>query len=232
MDKAEKLTDRNLDVVLEVDGISIQLLKEKALWIKQLDTLLIADLHFGKASHFRKSGIPIPESIHNADFLQLKQLHEKFQPSHTYFLGDLFHSDWNDTWEYLNQFLVQFNATEFHLVKGNHDVLTPKSYEQSVLRIHKDPLMLSNFALSHEPMEVVPDGLLNICGHIHPGIRLLGKARQSVRIPCFLLSDSRLLLPAFGNFTGLALVKPKSKDKVWAITDEKIISVLSGISIG
>lgn len=232
MEEAGNLTDRNKDVSIEFDGISVLLLKEKALWIKQLNTLLIADLHFGKAAHFRKSGIPIPEPIHNADLLQLKYLHEKFQPSHTYFLGDLFHSEWNDSWENLNQFLVQFKTTEFHLVKGNHDVLTPKAYEQSVLRIHKEPLMLGSFALSHEPMEVVPDGSLNICGHIHPGIRLLGKARQSVRIPCFLLSDSRLLLPAFGNFTGLALVRPKGTDKVWAITSEKIIPVLSGISIG
>jgi uncharacterized protein len=232
MDDPENLTNHIGDVSMEFGGISMLLLKEKALWIKSLNALLIADLHFGKAAHFRKSGIPIPEPIHDADLLRLKYLHEKFQPRHTYFLGDLFHSDWNDQWDYLNQFLIQFKITEFHLVKGNHDVLSPNAYKQSVLRIHQEPLNLGKLILSHEPMKVVQDGLLNICGHIHPGIRLLGKARQSVRIPCFFLSEPRLLLPAFGNFTGLAIIRPKETDKVWAITDEKIIPVLSGISIG
>ncbi|WP_332911905.1 hypothetical protein [Algoriphagus boritolerans] len=81
-------------------------------------------------------------------------------------------------------------------------------------------------------MESIPTGHLNLCGHIHPGVRLLGKARQTVRIPCFHLSKSRLILPAFGNFTGLALVKPKDGDTIWGITPEKIIHILSGTSIG
>lgn len=208
------------------------LLKEKAIWIDELKTLLIADLHFGKAAHFRKSGIPIPEPVHDADLVQLKKLQTHFSPIHTYFLGDLFHSDWNSQWEYFQEFLEQFPKTEFHLVKGNHDILSPLAYKQSVLKIHNEPLILGNLMLSHEPLENIPTGFLNICGHIHPGVRLVGKARQSVRIPCYFLSQSRLILPAFGNFTGLALVKPKPGDKLWGITHEKIIPVLSGTSIG
>jgi metallophosphoesterase superfamily enzyme len=86
--------------------------------------------------------------------------------------------------------------------------------------------------LSHEPLEQIAPGMLNICGHIHPGVRLVGKARQSIRIPCFFQTGSCLILPAFGNFTGLAIVKPKAEDKVWGITGEKIIPILYGTSIG
>ncbi|WP_077350272.1 ligase-associated DNA damage response endonuclease PdeM [Algoriphagus sp. A40] len=232
MPEIENLIKPRNDVSSEFEGVLLSLLKEKAVWIKSLNTLLIADLHFGKAAHFRKSGIPIPEPVHDFDLLRLQRLHEEFRPVHTYFLGDLFHSDWNDQWEILNQFLGQFIGTEFHLVKGNHDVLSFSAYQQSVLRIHEKPLTIGRFVLSHEPMESVPDGMLNICGHIHPGVRLVGKAKQSLRLPCFFQSKSQLLLPAFGNFTGLALVRPKDQDKVWAITEEKIIPVLSGTSIG
>lgn len=228
----EKLTQENIPVVAEFGGFSLVFLKDKALWIKELSTLLIADLHFGKAAHFRKSGIPIPEPVHDMDLLRIQRLHESLKPTHTFFLGDLFHSDWNEQWEYLNNFLIRFEGTQFHLIKGNHDVLSPKAYSLSVLKIHNQPLGLEKFLLSHEPMDEVPIGLLNICGHIHPGVRLVGKARQSVRIPCFFQTQSRLILPAFGNFTGLALVQPEENDKIWGITGEKIIPILSGTSIG
>lgn len=232
MQEVNNSIKKNNDITFEFAGHELTLLKEKAIWIQNLNVLLIADLHFGKAAHFRKSGIPIPEPVHDADIVRLKWLQEEFRPTHTYFLGDLFHSDWNSQWEYFKLFLEHFPKTEFHLVKGNHDILSPMAYHQSALRIHNEPLTLGRLVLSHEPMKVIPEGHLNICGHIHPGVRLVGKARQSVRIPCYLLSQSQLLLPAFGNFTGLALVRPKAGDMVWGITQEKIIPVLSGTSIG
>lgn len=232
MPELNNLTTNHIKITIEFDGIELTLLKEKAIWVPRLRILLIADLHFGKAAHFRKSGIPIPEPIHDADVYQLKKLQEEFKPAQTYFLGDLFHSDWNSQWDYFKLFLEHFPNTEFHLIKGNHDILSPLAYQQSSLKIHNEPLTLGSLILSHEPMEIIPEGHLNLCGHIHPGIRLVGKARQSVRIPCFFESRSQLILPAFGNFTGLALVKPKAGDKIWGITQEKIIPVLSGTSIG
>lgn len=223
--------NRKADCV-EFKGFSLIFLAEKALWIKELQILLIADLHFGKAAHFRKSGIPIPEPVHDSDFTKLKNLILKFSPKHIYFLGDLFHSVWNEQWEVLNSFLLEFSETEFHLVMGNHDILPSSIYHQSVLKIHKEPLLIESFALSHEPLQPKTEGVLNICGHLHPGVLLRGKARQSVRIPCFFWSGSTLILPSFGNFTGLALVIPKEEDLIWGISGEKVIPILSGTSIG
>ncbi|TDQ19093.1 putative phosphoesterase [Algoriphagus boseongensis] len=210
----------------------LEMLWEKALWIKELKTLLIADLHFGKAAHFRKSGIPIPEPVHDWDLKRLETLHSTYRPVHTYFLGDLFHSDWNEQWEILNSFLEKFIGTQFHLIKGNHDILAPSAYRQSILQIHEKPLKLGKMILSHEPMEKVEDEFLNICGHIHPGVFLKGKARQGVRLPCFHLAESVLTLPSFGNFTGSVSLQPKATDKIWVISGEKVIPLLSGTSIG
>lgn len=221
-----------MSVTVPFKGFSLELLAKKVLWIKELEILLIADLHFGKAAHFRKLGIPIPEPVHDFDFKTLKTLHQEIQPRHTYFLGDLFHSVWNEQWKVLNSFLETFPQTQFHLVKGNHDILHPSVYRQSVLKIHQEPLVIESFALSHEPFEKALDGKLNICGHLHPGVLLRGKARQSVRIPCFYRTGSTLILPSFGNFTGLALVEPKDGDQIWGISGEKVIPILSGTSIG
>lgn len=219
-------------VTVDFKGFTLQLLPEKALWIAELRFLLIADLHFGKATHFRKSGIPIPEAVHDMDYQLLTQLHTEFAPAHTYFLGDLFHSSWNDQWDILDFFLTSFPHTDFHLVKGNHDILPPSLYRQSILKIHGKPLRLASFVLSHEPLEIVPDELLNICGHLHPGILLRGPAKQSLRIPCYHYRERRLILPSFGNFTGLALMEKKKNDLIWGVTEKQVIPILSAPSIG
>lgn len=205
----------------------LHLLPEKAIWIETTRTLFIADLHFGKAAHFRKSGIPIPEPIHLNDLQRIKSLIEKYFPIDFYILGDLFHSDWNEQWELLNSYLGSFVQTRFHLIKGNHDVLSPIAYQQSLFEIHENPVELGNLFLTHEPSEEIPEGKLNLCGHLHPGVRLRGKGRQSIRISCFHLSESQLILPAFGEFTGLALVKRKPKDQIFGISGEKVIKILS-----
>ncbi|WP_051315893.1 ligase-associated DNA damage response endonuclease PdeM [Algoriphagus vanfongensis] len=213
--------------IIEHAGLELWLLKEKAIWLPELQTLLISDVHFGKAAHFRKSGIPIPEPIHDRDLELLASLFEQYSPTHVYFLGDLFHSDWNGQWSVLMQFLDQFEEVTFHLVLGNHDILSDDFYTDSRLQIHKEPVIYGALMLSHEPMDFVPEGLLNLCGHIHPGIRLRGLGRQSVRISCFFWEKQRLILPAFGNFTGLALMKAAPTAKIYGITTEKVILIQS-----
>lgn len=218
--------------IVEFKGFTLEFLKEKALWIKELDSVFLADLHLGKANHFRKAGIPIPEPVHQADFQNLERLFSRLNPKKAYFLGDLFHSSWNEQWEVLNSFLREFPQTEFHLIKGNHDILPPAVYLHSVLQIHDHPLTLGTFVFSHEPLESKQSDFLNICGHLHPGLRLRGKARQSVRIPCFHWTGNLLILPSFGNFTGLALIQPKEEDRIWIISGERVIPILSDTSIG
>jgi DNA ligase-associated metallophosphoesterase len=206
---------------------SILLLKEKAVWIPSLSSIFIADLHFGKAAHFRKSGIPIPEPIHQEDLINLQNIITAYQPENVYILGDLFHSDWNDQWIILNQFLGKFINVKFKLILGNHDILPISTYDLSSFEVFQSPLEIGNLILTHEPLEKTQKDRINLCGHIHPGIRLVGKARQSIRLSCFFYKPNQLILPAFGKFTGLALIKPDSKDQVFGITNEKVIPILS-----
>lgn len=232
MMKTEKITNTSGFQTIQFLKTELQLLKEKAIWINDHRAILIADLHFGKAAHFRKSGIPIPEPIHFTDLEVIESLIQKWNPTDLFFLGDLFHSDWNGQWEVLMQFMVNFPRVQFHLVKGNHDVLPPAFYKNTPLKIHPEIYKLGNLLLSHEPMKDLENESINICGHIHPGILLRGKARQHVRIPCFHFDGKTLIMPAFGNFTGLALVKPELGHSVWGVVQEKVIPILSGTAIG
>ena len=218
-------------IVFDYKGMELALLPEKAVWIDSLRVLLLADIHLGKASHFRKSGIPIPEQVHDLDYQRLGKLIQDYSPKDVYFLGDLFHSSWNEQWEDLGAFLPQFLGSTFHLVLGNHDILPAEKYQDTSLQVYRNAVVLESFLLSHEPT-TPPPGLLNICGHIHPGILLKGKAKQSVRIPCFHYSEDILVLPSFGNFTGLFLINVKKTDYVWGIAEERVIPILSPVVIG
>lgn len=218
-------------IVFDYKGLNLTLLPEKAVWISEWQVLLIADLHFGKASHFRKSGIPISEKVHDQDYQVLTSLVLKYSPKEVFFLGDLFHSSWNEEWEKLLSFLGFFPTTSFHLVVGNHDILPSEKYQNSSLKVHAHPLVLGSMLLSHEPT-LPPEGFLTICGHIHPGILLKGKAKQRVRIPCFHYSGNVLVLPSFGNFTGLSLVNAEKNDFIWGITEDRLIPILSPTVIG
>lgn len=86
---------------------------------------------------------------------------------------------------------------------------------------------MDEFLFVHDPndsFESVPNRTV-VAGHIHPGISIKGKGRQSLRFPCFLFSDERILLPAFGEFTGLFTIKPEEAEQVYAIVDGSIVEL-------
>ena len=210
----------------------LELLKEKALWIEKLKILLIADIHLGKAAHFRKAGLPIPEEIHAQDFLLLNQLIHALNPEKVYFLGDLFHSSWNQQWEVFESFLSKNPSISFHLIRGNHDIMSEKIYLHSLLKIHDSPLNIENLLLSHEPLDDIPEGYLNICGHIHPGITLRTPTKQKLSLPVFYFSKNTLILPSFGNFTGKFMIQPKTEDLVWGVSENLVFPILSPPGVG
>jgi metallophosphoesterase superfamily enzyme len=52
-----------------------------------------------------------------------------------------------------------------------------------------------------------------------------GGGRQSLHFPCFYFTPAFCVLPAFSRFTGLAMIRPKEKDNVFAIVNQSIIQL-------
>jgi len=200
-------------------GQTLCLSPEKAIFWKEKGLLIIADLHLGKAGHFRKSGIPVSDLVHNKDLFTLDKLIAKWQPIEVIFLGDLFHSDHNQGWEVFRRWIKSKAPLTFTLVLGNHDVLDPKEYRISNLKVI-ETLELAPFSLTHIPEETQA---YNLAGHIHPAIKLSGKGRQSLRVPCFYFGLQNGVLPAFGHFTGTGLIKVTKNDSVYGIADNQVI---------
>lgn len=209
-------------VVQTIANECMELLAEKAIHLPDHDILLIADLHFGKVEHFRKNGIAIPNGVSEYDFKKLSALVEKVGAKNVVFLGDLFHSDFNNSWYGFQDVLKKLNAFKFHLVVGNHDIMEAEMY-QNLNVVHQ--MEVGNLILTHEPMDVILEEKYNLCGHIHPGVKLRGKAHQNLRLPCFYFGIHTGILPAFGSFTGLHILKPMSEDSVFVVDGNMVIKV-------
>jgi len=219
--------DTQTTITTRIAEEEMQLLSEKAIHLPIHNMLLIADLHFGKVEHFRKNGIGIPSGASNKDFKTLKELVLKVGAKDVIFLGDLFHSDFNNAWYGFQELLQELDAYNFHLVIGNHDILDESKYEN--LKICHQ-MEVGNLILTHEPLDVIIEDKYNLCGHIHPGVKLTGRGRQNLRLPCFYFGAHTGILPAFGSFTGLHVLKPMENDRVFVVHDNVVIDV--SISLG
>ena len=205
----------------EINNIQFTLLRQKALYKNDERLLIIADVHLGKASHFRKGGISIPAHAQLADYDNLSRLFKEVDPLKVYFLGDLFHSTFNRDWHCFCDLIALFPEIEFTLVKGNHDLIDNQLLKDICINV-VDTVEDASFIYSHEPLADVPAGKVNIVGHIHPGVVLTGTGRQSLKLPCFYLTDSLLVLPAFGILTGLYAREQNAATTIFAILPDSV----------
>jgi DNA ligase-associated metallophosphoesterase len=200
----------------------------KALYFTAFRKLIISDLHLGKTQHFRRAGVGVPNGVTDQNFIRLDTLLKTYNPEEVVFLGDLFHSHINTTWDRFNRTIECYPNIKFTLVVGNHDILSDDVYERSGLDELKEIYMIENICLSHHPIDVISDGYYNMAGHVHPGVRLTGKGRHSVRLPCFYFGKQASIMPAFGGFTGMHIIKPVVGDQIIAIVGNGLININSG----
>ena len=103
-----------------------------ALFWNEKNMLLIADVHLGKVTHFRKNGFAIPNDALYKNFEKLVQVVDFFNPSTILFLGDLFHSLKNNEWDLFVKWSKECTC-EIILIAGNHDIIDAKNYEKNGL---------------------------------------------------------------------------------------------------
>ena len=183
--------------------------------------LLVADVHLGKSTHFRKNGSAIPSFTDVENYNSLDYLIQQYNVKRLIFLGDLFHSVYNSSW---NAFADWTSRQHFQidLVVGNHDII-PSSYFEKIGVQTYEHLQIDNFSFTHHPQE--QPKLFNFCGHLHPGFRLRGNGRQVLNLACFYQQENQLILPAFGNFTGHFYVTPEHNERVFVLAEDEVFEV-------
>jgi metallophosphoesterase superfamily enzyme len=131
----------------------------------------------------------------------------------------------NSEWNLFCEFVAYRSGIEFILVIGNHDIMERRHYESLCLKIVEKEFILDDLILTHEPMNDIPEGKINVAGHIHPGYILQGKGRQSIKLPCFYFRRDQLVLPAFGSLTGLYALEKEKNTEIFVIANDKVIEI-------
>lgn len=194
---------------------------ERTLFHKKTGSLILSDLHIGKAEHFRKNHLQIPGNIEARELLRLHRLFDYYQPDQLFLLGDIFHSSYNKAWLNFSKLLQTSGIQKKVLVQGNHDVLENSFYEEADLEVHSVFSFSHGIWMVHDAADFTGAGK-SISGHLHPGCYVQGRARQRALLPCFFVGEQQLILPAFGSLTGLKSVKKSSeKDFYLAFTLNK-----------
>lgn len=201
------------------------LAKERAIYLPKEKLLAISDLHLGKAAHFRKAGLQVPSTLAQSDLNRLSFLLDHYQPETLLINGDMFHHDLNTDIDEFDIWKAKYREVKFVLVKGNHDKLDEKQYHNLGIEIHEQSYCTSQFCFIHDAIKCNEKNLYPVSGHIHPGVSVYGKAKQSLKFPCFYFGEKYAVMPAFSAFTGLSLVKPRVTEQVYAITPTKVVKV-------
>lgn len=213
-------------VEIEFGGQHWRLLPGRAAVWEERRWLLLADVHFGKAAAFRARGVPVPvgttqETLHRLDALLAAE-----QPAAIVFLGDLFHARESHAESTL---ATLFDWREGHatlplvLVEGNHDLNAGSPPAALRIEIEAEPWCVEGIAFCHHPQRV--RGASVWSGHLHPAVRLNGRADDGVRLPCFWMREALGVLPAFGSFTGSARIEREEGDRVLAIADDRLYEI-------
>lgn len=210
-----------------INGEHFVLSAERTMFWENERTLIVADLHVGKTGHFRKAGISIPQSVYKDDLHRLLAQILFFKAERLIIAGDLTHSVANLEMDLFRKWRGDFPLLEVHLAKGNHDILDNKWYESADIKVHNDPLHIGNFAFVHDITrnEEKINSPFVFSGHVHPTVVINGKAKQSLKFPCFYFTNTFCILPAFSRFTGGFSIDPRRGDKIFAIGDKEIFAL-------
>jgi uncharacterized protein len=169
-----------------------------ALYWPSENALIIADMHLEKGSHFAAKGQLLPPYDTRATLLALAKAIDNYDADNIIALGDSFHDAQGParmTPKDREILAILQEDRDWYWVTGNHDPVLPETIGGVVLT----DLTIGGLTLRHEPM---PGPLTHeIAGHMHPAakISLYG---HTLRRPCFVGNGRRLILPAFGAYTG------------------------------
>jgi hypothetical protein len=179
-------------------GHDLVALPQGALFWPARAALIVADLHFEKASWFARFGQMLPPYDSIATLADLEALIRATSAREIWCLGDSFHD--SAGCERLPararaMLLALTGAMRWVWITGNHDAaMVDHCGGEIVIEAEVDGLVLRHEA---EVGELRPE----LSGHFHPKLRVNVRGKHVAR-RCFVATPTKLILPAFGSLTG------------------------------
>ena len=169
-----------------------------ALYWEEEDTLLVADLHLEKGAAYAARGMLLPPYDTRATLSRLGKIIKAVDTARVVALGDSFHrSECADNLVEDDFALLKSlqEGRDWFWICSNHDPHLPSRIGGTVCAT----LTIRGVVLRHEPSEDAAGP--EIVGHLHP-IARISRRGTVVRRRCFANDGSRLVMPAFGAYTG------------------------------
>lgn len=137
--------------------------------------------------------------------------------------GDLFHSKHNNEVDDFGAWRAAHAELHIHFVMGNHDILPAAFYHTLQLEVHREGLPIGSFYIAHD--DIAYEGHYTIHGHMHPGVSVGGLGMGTKSFPCFAIGDRKMILPAFGRFTGCKQIEPAHFKHVYVVGEAKVLQM-------
>lgn len=203
-------------------GETLHLMPSGALYWPARKALTVSDLHLGKSERLaRRGGTLLPPYETQATLEKLDRDLDLTNAETVICLGDSFDdlAAADGIEESARLWLARLMAgRSWTWITGNHD---PGPIE--IGGSHRAELVLTPFTFRHI---AEPGQSAEISGHYHPKARLAGQSR-----PCFLADAQRLILPAYGVYTGglrahdAALTGLMAKDALAILTGPRVLAI-------
>lgn len=169
-----------------------------ALFWPERSLLAVSDLHLEKGSSFARRGMLLPPWDTRATLDRLVLLLRHWHPQILVLLGDSFH-DTGAVGRLAREEADRLNVIAAGLrliwVRGNHDPLPPEALGGEAT----EEFALGAIVFRHQAL--ARPATAEISGHYHPKAMIPARGTGIVR-PCFVADSRRVLMPAFGAYTG------------------------------
>ena len=175
-----------------------------ALYAPAFGALLVADLHLEKGTSLARRGVHLPPYDTRESLNQLSAALDEVRPARLIFLGDSFHDgearDRIDAGD-LAVLRAITSTVETVWITGNHDPAPPRDIGGSIV----EEMALGPVMLRHEA-RALRAGEAEISGHLHPAAAVHARGHR-IRCRCFIADGQRMVMPAFGSYTGALSVR-------------------------
>ncbi|NNG05265.1 MAG: ligase-associated DNA damage response endonuclease PdeM [Inquilinus sp.] len=183
--------------VLTVNGVELVADRCGVLWWPARSTVAVADLHLEKGSGYAARGALVPPYDTTETLARLTEVIVRLQPERVICLGDSFH-DRGAAGRLAPADAARLSALiagrDWIWIAGNHDPSPPDVWGGRVLGSLTDGALV----FRHEAQR---GAVGELSGHYHPKATIRTRGRR-VTARCFVGDGRRLILPAFGAYTG------------------------------
>lgn len=190
------------DQEIIVNGERLRATTAGAVFWPAQNALLLADLHFEKGSSFARKGVLLPPYDTRTTLRRIAVLCRRYAPAKIISLGDAFHDEDAEARMDEDDCALLGDLTRRHdwlWILGNHDPKPPAIFPG----IAETELGLGRLIFRHEPL-ARSDAAGELAGHLHPCAKVATgpKGGAVMRRRCFATDGHRMILPAFGAYTG------------------------------